>query len=109
MASTDLDYYSIVEPTFDGWTDHRLLSLDEAAAMVWYFVYGQNVFSQFGRDWTGCSFRQDETSCLLVSRSTIDGRRQVAFTTGRTPTDCVRVFCRRFRAGEVEWYDDKYG
>ena len=88
--------------------DQRNVTELELRALVWFFEYGQNVFSQSGRDWRGATFRQDATTCLLVTKSEIHGIRQVAFITDRTPISCVVAFCKKWHADRVEWYDDKY-
>lgn len=98
----------VVKETLTGWKDHRLVDLDEMVGMLMFLVYGQNVCSQFGADWTGCSFSQSETSCLLVARRLERGVPQVAFITGRTPTDCMRLYHKRLKADLVEWVRDKY-
>lgn len=88
--------------------DHRQGEPRDLASLLWFFVYGQNVYSEFGGTWTGCSFRQDEQLCLLTCRREQAGVAQVAFTTARTPTDCVRLFCQRYREELVQWRRDKY-
>jgi hypothetical protein len=86
----------------------RVVTPLELRALVWFFVYGQNVFSESGRDWRGATFRQDETVCIMTTKSTRDGIPEVAYTTARTPTDCVVSFCKRWHKDTVEWNFDKY-
>ena len=103
-----LDLEATIEGTLEGWSDHRLVSHDEMVAMLWFLVYGQNAYSQFGADWTGCSFSQRAEQCLLVARRVEGGVPQVAFVTGRTPTDCMRIFHKLWSVDLVEWTRDKY-
>lgn len=103
-----LELEESVKQTLSGWTDHRLLDKEELTAMLLFLVYGQNVYSQFSADWTGASFSQSESTCLLVARRVENGIPQVAFCTGRTPTDCMRIWWRRLRDDTLTWTRDKY-
>lgn len=90
------------------WPEEGKVTREEVADLLWFFIYGQNVLSQLGRDLRGYSFRQRETTCLLVVRSSLGDTQQVAFTTGRTPTDCVSIFRRKWDEGTCQWSLDKY-
>jgi hypothetical protein len=108
MASTPkklIEYLQTIDTTYK---DCRVLTNQELRALVWFFLYGQNVFSQVGRDWVGCVFRQRELECLLVVKSRREGTQQVAFVTARTPIDCVWVFCKKWYADTVAWSEDKF-
>ena len=85
-----------------------LVERRELEAMVWFLVYGQNVYSQVDRDWTGCTFRQGETTCLLVAKSRRQGIPEVAFCTDRNPTGCMVAFLKGWEGDTLRWYPDKY-
>jgi hypothetical protein len=108
MDTQTLDLVTVVEETLKDWHDHRLCSKDELVAAIWYLVYGQNAFSQFGADWTGCSFSQSEETCLLVGRRVFQGDAQVCFVTGRTPMDCMRILHKRYEKDTLNWSKDKF-
>jgi len=91
------------------YVDQRVVTEQELRALVWFLNYGQNVFSQVGRDWRGCTFRQSESTCLLVVKSALGPIPQVAFVTGRTPIDCVVIFCKKWHGDTVSWVPDQYG
>ena len=80
----------------------------EVVALVTFLMYGQNVLSEFGRDWLGCTFRQSERTCLLVVKSRYRGTQQVAFITDLNPAGCVETWLRRWEEGRVHWQDDKF-
>lgn len=108
MAATPspiIEYLQTVETEY---RDNRVISELEHRCLVWFFVYGENVLSQIGWRWRGAVFRQRETQCMLVVKSGTDEVPRVAFVTGRTPTDCVRIFCRQWHNDTCAWYDDKY-
>lgn len=84
-------------------------SREEVEALVWFFMYGQNVFSQRGMDWRGCSLRQSERTCLLVVRASEGGTPLVAFSTDVNPVGCVLSFVKRWTEDRVTWSRDKYG
>lgn len=108
MADTPdpiLEYLRTIHDLDDTGT---VITPTELRALVWFFIYGENVLSQIGGTWRGCSFRQNETTCLLVVKATIDDLPQVAFITARTPTDCVVTFCKQWHADRVKWNNDKY-
>lgn len=105
-ADKIIEYLQTVETTY---TDCRVCTQLELRSLVWFFTYGQNVFSESGRDWKGATFRQDETTCLMVVKSDLDGIRQVAYITDRTPTGCIVSFCKKWHGDRVEWFKDKYG
>lgn len=108
MTSTPakvVEYLRTIETTY---TDQRVVSEIELRALVWFLLYGENVFSQVGRSWRGCSFRQSGETCSLVVKSGQGDALDIAYVTGRTPTDCVRIFCRKWHADTVQWYPDRY-
>lgn len=108
MASTPkpiLAYLRTIETTY---TDQRILTETELRSLVWFFLYGQNVLSEAGDTWRGCSFRQRKTTCLLVVKGGTIDAPQVAFITDRTPTGCVLAFCKAWHNDRVKWQDDQY-
>jgi hypothetical protein len=108
MASTPskiLEYLETIETTYAG---AQVIDEVTLRALVWFFLYGENVLSQIGRTWRGCSFRQSETTCLLTVRSSYNGIPDVVFITGRNPTDCVLLFAKKWHADTLAWYPDKY-
>lgn len=108
MSSTPekvIEYLETIETTYQ---DSRVLTQLELRALVWFFLYGENVFSQVDRTWRGCSFRQRDNVCLLTVRSSWGGTQDVAFITCRTPTGCVSLFCKKWHDDTLAWYPDKY-
>lgn len=108
MVSTPkkvLEYLRTIETTF---TDCRILTEQELRALVWFFLYGENVLSQIGWTWRGCTFRQSETTCLLVVKSGTKDTPQVAFFTDRNPIGCVLGFCKAWHNDRVKWSADQY-
>lgn len=108
MASTPKKIIEYLRTIDKEYRDNRVLTELEHRCLVWFFLYGQNVLSQKGMVWRGCVFRQEETSCLLVVKAGPVDTPQVGFVTGRTPIDCVRIFCRRWHDETQEWYEDKF-
>lgn len=100
-----IEYLKTIETTY---TDCRILTEQEHRALVWFFLYGQNVFSQIGHVWRGATFRQRETTCIMTVKGGQEGIPQVAYVTDRTPIDCVLTFAKKWHAGTVEWYEDRY-
>lgn len=88
--------------------DHRVVTDLEVRCLVWFLLYGENVYSQVGRTWDGAVFRQNGEQCLLVAKSTIGDIPQVAFVTARTPIDCVVRFCKKWHADSIAWQPDKF-
>jgi len=108
MSSTPeriIEYLQTIETTYK---DCRVVTQLEMRCLVWYFLYVQNVLSQFSTEWTGCVFRQSEESCLFVTKAVREGTPQVVYVTARTPIDCVRVFVRKWHNDTLEWYPDRY-
>jgi hypothetical protein len=108
VQSKTMSYYDVVTTTLETTTDHRLLTPEEHAALVWYAVYAFDEHVNLNVEWTGCSFSQKDGSVLMVSRREEQGIPQVAFITGRTTTDCIRIFRRRWAEGTLEWFRDKF-
>ena len=108
MASTPKAIIEYLRSIDAEYKDQRVITEQELRSLVWLFLYGTNVFSQLGRDWRGVSFRQSDETCSMVVRSGFGGVLDVAFVTGRTPIDCVRIFCRKWHNDTLAWYPDKY-
>jgi hypothetical protein len=108
MASTPKKIAEYLRTVDSDYKDNRILTELEHRSLVWFFLYGQNVFSQIGWDWRGAIFRQKGEQCLLVVKAGTQDTPLVGFITDRTPIDCVRVFCRRWHAGTQDWYADNY-
>lgn len=89
--------------------DHREASDQDLRVLWWLHTYMWNECSQFSMELRGWSFRPEQETCRLTVRVRMEGIPRVAFTTGRTPTDCAVIFCRKFYNDTVQWYDDKYG
>lgn len=108
MASTPnkiIEYLRTIETTY---TDCRVITELEMRCLVWFFLYGESVFSQFGRTWRGCTFRQSEEQCLLCVKSSWGDTQDVVFITARNPIDCVRIFCRKWHDDTLVWHVDRY-
>lgn len=78
--------------------------------LAWYYFATKCIHTLVKPGWSfdGCSLSQKGNMCLLVQKATHEGTPLVAYTTGRTPTDCVRIFCRRWLQERVEWHSDKF-
>lgn len=108
MASTQkkiLEYLRTIDTEYK---DNRVLSQLEHRCLVWYFLYLQNVLSQFGLEYKGSVFRQGEAQCLLVTKAYRGATQLVAYTSGRTTIDCVRIFVRKWHDDSLEWFPDRY-
>lgn len=108
MSTTPEKIIEYLRTIDQSYRDQRIVSETELRALVWFFEYGQNVFSQVGRDWVGCTFRQKETTCLLVVKARLNGTQEVVFVTDRTPIGCVRTFCKKWHADTLRWVPDQY-
>jgi len=108
MGTPSADYWQIVENCTEDWRDNRLMSRDELQAVLWYVRYAFDETVKFGDRWTGCSFSQSEETTLMVSRREHAGIHQVVFVTGRTTTDCIRIFRKLWAEDALQWVRDKF-
>lgn len=108
MATTPKRIVEYLRTIDTDYKDNRILTELEHRCLVWYFLYVQNVLSQFSMEWVGCTFSQKETYFLLTTKVVREGVRQVVFTSGRTPIDCVRIFVRKWHDDTLEYYEDQY-
>ena len=108
MASTSSSVATWLKTLSTEVNDSRILTTEELRALAWFFLYGQNVFSQYGMDWRGASFRQREERCNLAVKAGEEGIPLVAFVTAQNPISCVRIFVRQWHEGTVKWYADRY-
>jgi hypothetical protein len=108
MASTPSPIIEYLRTIDAEYSDHRIVSEQEMRCLVWYFLYVQNVLSQFSMSWRGCSFRQSDDFCLLVTKVVRAGVNEVVYTSGRTPLDCVRIFTRKWHQDTLEYVPDKF-
>lgn len=108
MASTPTPIIKYLKTIETNYKDCRVCTALELRSLVWFFLYGENVFSEIGRTWRGATFRQQETMCLMCVKSGLDGIPQVAYVTDRTPIDCVVTFAKKWHKDTIEWNFDKY-
>ena len=108
LDAIDPRYMQDIESVLETWNDHRLFQKDELAALALYLVWAENAFSQLGGSWDGCTIRQRDTQCLLVTKATFAGIPYVAFCSDRTPTRCIRSFVKQLSDGRTKWSRDKY-
>lgn len=81
-----------------------------AEQLAYHYFFWTLLFLESQKSVTidGCSFSQRGRAFLLVVRATIKGIPQVAYTTEKSPTGCVRTFCRAFLEERVKWHKDKF-
>ena len=108
MAFTRVDVLDKIRTIETDYKDCRAATEREMRVLVWFYTYLFNILSEKGRLLKGHSFRQKETTCLLVVKTELDGIPQVVFVTARTPMDCMVSFCKKFYGGTLEWVTDKY-
>lgn len=96
------------EQALAGWTDERFISRDELRALAMFNLYLVNLAEQDGWEYYGHSYKAGTPMGCLVVKATIDGVPQVVFSSGRTPTNCVRIFIRNLGDGLLNWQRDKY-
>lgn len=108
MSTTPMGVSTQLDSLLESWPIQGPVTRREAESLLWFFVYGQNVLSESGRDWTGAVFRQRETTCLLVVKSRYGETQDVVFVTGRTPTDCVVLFRKKYLEESLQWIPDRY-
>ena len=88
--------------------DERILRRQDV--WVWY-VFNEwlvNLGELQGWEYCGQSFTLKQPMSLLVVRATLDGIPHVAFSSGRTPTACMRAFLRKADEGWLEWSVDRF-
>lgn len=97
-----------VEAALEQWQDNRLISREDIR--VWYEFnnYLVNLAEADGWTYDGQSFTKKEPMSTLVVRGTHGNIPHVAFTSGRTATECMRSFLRKMREGWLEWSVDRY-
>jgi hypothetical protein len=108
MASTPekiIEYLRTIDLEY---RDCRILTETELRSLVWFFLYGENVLSEIGWTWRGCTFRQSAETCLLVVKAGTRDTPQVAFFTARTPISCVLSFAKAWHNDRVKWSNDKF-
>jgi len=88
--------------------EYRGLAKEHVRNLSWLFVYGQKVFSEYGYELTGFAFRQSEQGWTLILKVVLDDIPQVAFLTAHDPVDCVKALARKWHAGTLDFYRDKY-
>lgn len=75
---------------------------------VWFHELLYNEVLDLGGEEKAYTFRQMDDYVLLVYKASFDGIQQVVFTSGPTPSHCMRSLCKRFYAGTLAWKKDKY-
>lgn len=96
------------EEQLQQWTDERIVSRGDIS--VWYMFneYLVNLSEEDGWEYTGHSLTKGLPMSRLVVRGRIDGIHHVVFSSGRTPTGCMRAFLRKMKEGWLEWQVDRY-
>jgi hypothetical protein len=105
QSCSDLD---AVKGCLEEVDDHRLWTQEELEGSLWYLRFLGRGMVNSKQGLTGFSLSQRDGGWLLVSRREEDGIQQVAFTNGRTPMDCMRLFLYGFGNDAISWYKDKY-
>ena len=90
------------------WTDERFITADELYALAVFFLYLVNLAELDEWEYNGHSLKVAVPMCTLTVKARVDNIPVVVFTSGRTPTGCVKMFIRKYEAGLLEWRDDQY-
>lgn len=91
-----------------GWVDNRIVSQEDISVWYRFLVYLVNLAEADGWEYTGHSLSLGVPTCRLVVRSELAGVPHVAFSSGRTPTGCMKSFLRKMEGGFLDWSKDKY-
>lgn len=108
MASKDGEYVAEFRKSLEGWTDERMITRQELEDVTMLFGYLVNLAESDGWVYTGHSLSMGSPMSRLVVRGEIDGIPHVVFSSGRTPTGCVRAFFRKMDEGWLEWQKDRF-
>lgn len=108
MGARDNQHVEAFREALDGWTDQRFATREEIEALCMFNLYLVNLAEADGWVYDGHSLNVGSPMCRLVVRGTHDGIPHVVFTSGRTPTACVRIFLRKLDEGWLEWSVDRF-
>lgn len=108
MDAMDNGHVGEFKKALDTWTDQRFVSRKDIEALAMFSVYLVNLSE--ANDWVydGHSFKVALPLSTLVVRGHVGGSAMVCFISGRTFTNCARIFLRRLAEDELEWRVDKY-
>ena len=84
------------------------ISRDSVRTWYRFNEYIVNLLDPLGIVWRGYTVKGQGQLTLLVMKVAIDDIPQVAFVTGRTPTDCMSIFLAQLEDRRVAWRPDKY-
>ena len=101
-----LEYVRAIKPSEADW---RPEDEQQLRCLYYFFTYVLEGISHSGNGVWRCSFRQRETTCLLVVGRVQGDIPQVVFITGRTPTDFILIYIRKLVNDTLEWQVDRYG
>lgn len=108
MTAKDNGHVVEFRKSLADWTDERMITRQQLDDLAMFFLYLVNLADEDGWVYDGHSMKMAATVCCLTVRSTIDGIPHVVFSSGRTPTACVRAFLRKMDEGWLEWVVDKF-
>lgn len=108
MAAKDNSHVAGFRQALEAWDDERFVSRRQLWGMAMFFMYLVNLGEEDGWQYDGHSLKMGSPMCMLTVKAHIEGTPYVVFTSGRTPTSCVRVFIRKLEEGLLEWQPDKY-
>lgn len=108
MVAKDSKYLEEFRKSLAVWTDERFVSRQQLDDLATFFLYLVNLAEEDGWIYNGYSMKYTSASSTLCVRATIDDIAHVVFSSGRTPTGCVRAFLRKMDEGWLEWVVDRY-
>jgi hypothetical protein len=108
MDARESPHVAEFEESLKEWTDDRFISRTEIRDLAMFSKYLVNLSESDGWVYCGHSFKVGLVMHTLTVKAYRNEAPLVVFTTGRTHTDCVRIFMRKLEADALEWREDKY-
>lgn len=90
------------------WSDERFLTKEELDALFLFATHIVNLGDAAGWEYAGHSYKRATPLGVLTVRAVLDESCVVAFISGRTFLNCVKILLRRIREDTMEWRVDKY-
>lgn len=108
MAAKDNGHLEQFELALGDWKDERFITREQLKDLAMFNLYLVNLAEDDGWSYAGHSLKMGTPMCLLVVKAWENETPLVVFTSGRTPTKCVRIFLRKLREDLLEWREDKF-
>lgn len=109
MAPTATKVLETLQEHLEGWKDGRICTREDILVWYKYIAYLVNLLESDGIEYRGHSLKNGSPLCLLVTKVTLEGTPYVVFTSGRTTTDCMRIFLKRLEERTLELRPDRFG